>query len=201
MSDLNMNVFHVGDAVRVLHSFDEEVIDMTVTSPPYEDLREYNGYQFDAMKMLVAIHRVTKEGGICVWVVGEKIRGSRSLSSFNHAFIGKEAGFDVHDVMIYQKKSTPFMRSNAYTNCYELMIVFSKGIRSGWETAVHNKGPDAVNMKRPVELKKEKVKTNIWQYAVGMGGTTTDKVAFRHPAIFPESLARDHLEPAGGHCT
>ena len=56
-------------------------------------------------------------------------------------------------------------------------------------------------MKRPVELKKEKVKTNIWQYAVGMGGTTTDKVAFRHPAIFPESLARDHLEPAGGHCT
>ena len=199
------NVFHIGDAVKVLRSFNEGVIDLTVTSPPYEDLRDYKGYQFDALKMLSAIHRVTKPGGVCVWVVGEKINGSRSLSSFNHAFIGKEAGFDVHDVMIYQKKNTPFMRSNAYTNCYELMIIFSKGkpktfnplmtptVRNGWETAVHNKGPDAINRKRPVELKKEKVKTNIWQYAVGMGGTTTDKVAFQHPAVFPESLARDHI--------
>lgn len=107
--------------------------------------------------------------------------------------------------MIYQKKNTPFMRSNAYTNCYELMIVFSKGkprtfnplkeptVRHGWETAVYNKGPDAVNRKRPVELRKEKVRTNIWQYAVGMGGSTSDKVAFQHPAIFPEKLAQDHI--------
>ena len=199
------NMFHVGDAVKVLRRFNESAIDLTVTSPPYEDLRDYKGYQFDALKMLSAIHRVTKPGGVCVWVVGEKINGSRSLSSFNHAFIGKEAGFDVHDVMIYQKKNTPFMRSNAYTNCYELMIVFTKGkpktfnplmtptVRNGWETAVHNKGSDAINNKRPVELKKEKVKTNIWQYAVGLGGTTNDKVAFQHPAVFPESLARDHI--------
>lgn len=85
------------------------------------------------------------------------------------------------------------------------MIVFSKGKpktfnplkeptkRHGWETAVSNKGPDAVNRKRPVELKKEKTKNNIWQYAVGYGGTTTDKIAFQHPAVFPERLAEDHI--------
>ncbi len=85
------------------------------------------------------------------------------------------------------------------------MIVFSKGKpatfnplteptkRNGMETAVFNKGADAVNRKRPVLLKKEKTKTNIWQYAVGLGGTTSDCVAFQHPAVFPEQLAEDHI--------
>ena len=180
-------------------------IDLTVTSPPYDNLRNYRGYTFDAAQMLAAICRATAPGGVCVWVVGERINGSRSLSSFEHAFIGRDAGFNVHDVMIYQKKNTPFMRANAYTNCYELMIVFSKGkpktfnplktptVRSGWETAVYGKGADAVNKKRAVKLQKEKVKTNIWQYAVGLGGSTRDKIAFQHPAIFPENLARDHI--------
>ena len=197
--------FIVGDAVGILRSWAGDCIDLTVTSPPYDTLRDYNGYQFDPKSMLSAILNVTKPGGVCVWVVGEKINGGRSLTSFEHAFIGRDVGWTVHDVMIYQKKNTPFMRSNGYTNCYELMIVFSNGKprtfnpimeptkRNGWETAVHNKGPDAVNRKRPVKLKKQKVRTNIWQYAVGLGGTTTDKVAFEHPAVFPERLAEDHI--------
>ena len=201
-----LNRFVVGNAVDVLNGeVLENSFDLTVTSPPYDDLRTYNGFVFDAVSMLSAIYRVTKPGGVCVWVVGEKINQGRSLSSFNHAFLGRDCGFTVHDVMIYQKKNTPFMRSNAYTNCYELMLVFSKGKpktfnpimeptkRSGWETAVSNKGPDAVNRKRPVELKKEKTRTNIWPYAVGFGGSTTDKVAFQHPAVFPEKLAHDHI--------
>ena len=111
----------------------------------------------------------------------------------------------MHDVMIYQKKNTPFMRSNAYTNAYEFMFVLSKGkpkvfnplmektVRKGYEMVVHNKGPDAVNKKVLKELKKEKTKTNIWRYAVGLHGTTSDKVAFNHPAVFPEKLAADHI--------
>ncbi len=203
---MKANRFHAGDAIEILNrEYGENIVSLTVTSPPYEDLRNYNGYSFDVRAMLNAVYRVTKPGGVCVWVVGDKIDGGRSLSSFDHAFIGRDCGFIVHDVMIYQKKNTPFMRSNAYTNCYELMLVFSKGKpctfnplktatkRSGWETAVSNKGPDAVNRKRPVELKKEKTRTNIWQYAVGWGGSTRDRIAFQHPAVFPEKLAEDHI--------
>ena len=203
--ELERNRFYTGDAAKILRSSSEGFVDLTVTSPPYDDLRNYNGFVFDAKRMLSSLYRVTRDGGVCVWVVGERINGGRSLSSFKHALIGQECGFNVHDVMIYQKKNTPFMRANAYTPCYELMIIFSKGkpktfnplktptVRNGWETAVHNKGPDAINRKRPVKLKKEKVKTNIWQYAVGLGGSTSDKVAFQHPAIFPEKLALDHI--------
>ena len=108
--------------------------------------------------------------------------------------------------MIYQKKNTPFMRSNAYTNAYEMMFVMSKGKpsvfnalkeptkRHGYELLTHNKLPDGINKKKRGELKKEKTRTNIWSYAVGLGGTTRDKIAFKHPAVFPEKLAKDHIE-------
>ena len=201
------NRFVVADAIEYLmHHMSPHSVDLTITSPPYDNLRDYNGYRFDARAMLSALHRVTKKGGVVVWVVGEKINGGRSLSSFEQALVGRECGFVVHDVMIYQKKNTPFMRSNAYTNCYELMLVFAKGKpktfhplkiptkRNGVEMCVANKGTDGINRKVPVELKKEKTRTNIWEYAVGMGGSTRDKVAFQHPAIFPERLVADHIE-------
>lgn len=202
-----LNRFVVADAIEYLtRHMQPNSVDLTITSPPYDNLRNYNGYRFDAKAMLAALYRVTKKGGVVVWVVGEKINGGRSLSSFEQALVGRDCGFAVHDVMIYQKKNTPFMRSNAYTNCYELMLVFAKGKpktfnplkiptkRNGVEMCVANKGADGINRKVPVELKKEKTRTNIWEYAVGLGGSTRDKVAFQHPAIFPERLVADHIE-------
>ncbi|MCH9853313.1 MAG: site-specific DNA-methyltransferase [Alphaproteobacteria bacterium] len=201
-----LNSFVATEAVEYMkQSIPDDFFDLTVTSPPYDDLRCYKGYRFDADEMIKQLFRVTKLGGIVVWVIGDRVNNGRSLTSFEHGLLFRDAGFLVHDVMIYQKKNTPFMRSNAYTNCYEFMIVLSKGKpstfnplkvptkRHGMELAVHNKGPDAINKKNWVELKKEKTKTNIWSYAVGFGGTTRDKIAFKHPAVFPEKLAQDHI--------
>ncbi|MBC6428738.1 MAG: site-specific DNA-methyltransferase [Cellvibrionales bacterium] len=203
---MNLNQFYIGDAVEFMRTkIPENCVDLTVTSPPYETLRDYEGYEFNAATMLQGLFRVTRPGGVLVWVVGDKIKGGRSLVSFEQALLAREQGFVIHDVMIYQKKNTPFMRSNAYTNCYEFMFVFSKGKpktfnplkeptkRNGMEMGVSNKGPDAVNRKVPVELKKEKTRNNIWPYAVGLGGSTNDKIAFQHPAVFPEKLASDHI--------
>ncbi len=183
----------------------DDFVDLTVTSPPYDNLRNYNGYRFDILPMAAELFRVTKQGGIVVWVVGDRINGGRSLTSFEHGLAFRDIGFLMHDVMIYQKQNTPFMRSNAYTNCYEFMFILSKGKpktfnplkvptkRHGLEMAVANKGADGINRKVPVELKKEKTRTNIWSYAVGLGGSTSDKIAFEHPAIFPERLAEDQI--------
>lgn len=105
-----------------------DCIDLVVTSPPYDDLRNYKGYKFDFENIAKELFRITKKGGVVVWVVGDKIKnGNKSLTSFRQSLFFQEIGFNVHDVMIYRKKNTPFMRSNAYTNCYEFMFVFSKG--------------------------------------------------------------------------
>lgn len=204
---VEINNIYCANCVDFINSkLDEESIDLTVTSPPYDSLRDYNGYSFDYKVMAEALYKVTKKGGVVVWVVGDKIiKGNKSLTSFKHALAFQDAGFNVHDVMIYRKKNTPFMRSNAYTNCYEFMFVFSKGspktfnplkektVRSGEEMLVHNKKADGINKKILGKLNEEKTKTNIWEYAVGLGGTTSDKIAFKHPAVFPEKLAQDHI--------
>ena len=203
---LETNRLIVGNCVDALSEFPECSIDLTVTSPPYDELRNYNGFEFDAESVGKALLRVTKQGGVVVWVVGDRINGGRSMTSFRQGVMFQDIGFIVHDVMIYQKKNTPFMRSNAYTNAWEFMFVLCKGAspktfnplktptaRSGTEFMTHNKLPDGVNKKKRGLLKKEKTRTNIWSYAVGLGGTTRDKIAFQHPAVFPEKLAAEHI--------
>ena len=194
-----------GNCLDVMRSMQNDSIDLVVTSPPYDDLRDYKGYTFNFRDIAKELLRVIKSGGVVVWVVGDKINGGRSLTSFEHALYFREIKFTIHDVMIYRKKNTPFMRSNAYTNCYEYMFVLSKGTpktfnplkektaRSGPEMLVSNKKADGINRKVMANLKTEKTRTNIWEYAVGLGGTTNDRFAFKHPAMFPEKLAEDHV--------
>lgn len=205
-SKFKLNKIYRSDCVEFMKSMDENSIDLTVTSPPYDELRNYKGYSFDFENIAKQLFRITKKGGIVVWVVGDKIKkGNKSLTSFKQALYFQQVGFNVHDVMIYRKKNTPFMRTNGYTNCFEFMFILGKGspktfnplkvktIRQGKEMLPFNKGADGINRKVLGELKSEKTMTNIWEYAVGLGGSTRDKLAFEHPAIFPEKLAEDHI--------
>lgn len=195
-----------GNCVEVMEQMPSGIIDLTVTSPPYDDLRDYKGYNFNFEEIANQLYRITKDNGILVWVVGKKIKnGDIILTPFTQALYFQEIGFKVHDIMIYKKKNTPFMRSNAYTNGYEFMFVLAKGkvikfnplkvptARAGFEMLVTNRKADGKINKVLAELKPEKVKDNIWEYAVGLGGTTNDKFAFQHPAVFPERLAQDHI--------
>jgi len=203
---VELNKIYESNCVNFMKEVEDNFIDLTVTSPPYDNLRNYKGYKFQFEEIAEQLFRITKNGGIVVWVVGDKINnGDRTLTSFNQALHFQKIGFNVHDVMIYKKKNTPFMRSNAYTNCYEFMFVFSKGKpnkfnplltvtkRQGREKLVVNKKADGINKKVWGILKKEKTRTNVWEYAVGLHGSTSDKIAFIHPAVFPEKLAEEHI--------
>ena len=204
---MNVNQIVVGECAKVMQQLPAGSVDLIVTSPPYDDLRDYNGYEFDYRAVGEGMLHVLKPGGVAVWIVGDRVRnGSRSLTSFEQGLAFRDIGFRVHDVMIYRKKNTPFMRKNAYTNCFELMFILSRGApktfnpltcdtkRSGRETAMYGKGTDGDGSKRrAMTLGKRKTRTNIWSYAVGLGGTTRDKFAFQHPAMFPEALAQDHI--------
>lgn len=205
-NNIQLDNLYVEDCVKFMQKLDSNLVDLTVTSPPYDNLRDYKGFSFEFPNIAKELYRITKKGGLVVWVVGDKIKnGNKSLTSLKQCLYFQETGFNVHDIMIYKKKNTPFMRSNAYTNCHEFMFVFSKNHvktfnplkettkRQGFEMLVHNKKSDGINKKILGELKSEKTKTNIWEYAVGLGGTTNDKIAFKHTAVFPERLAEDHI--------
>jgi DNA modification methylase len=185
----------------------DNLIDLTVTSPPYDNLREYNGYSFDFEAVAKELFRVTKQGGVVVWIVGDAtIKGSETGTSFRQALYFKEIGFNLHDTMIYHKNCLP-KNHNRYEQEFEYMFVFSKGrpsifnpIRSPCSyagtspksTFRHN-GKEAGRAHKIQAVKIDKIKGNIWKIDGGFMRSTKDAFAFEHSAIFPEKLANDHI--------
>ncbi len=111
-----------------MEEVDNNSIDLTVTSPPYDNLRTYGGYEFDFEPIAKELYRVTKDGGVVVWVVGDAtIKGSETGTSFKQALYFKEIGFNLHDTMIYAKKNYVMLTHNRYEQQFEYMFVFSKG--------------------------------------------------------------------------
>ena len=203
---MDLNQVYEADCAEFMDGMEPDTVDLTVTSPPYDDLREYHGFKFDSSATIGGLYRVTKPGGICVWIVGDKVNGGHSLTSFRHGLLFAELGWVMHDVMIYQKQNTPFTRPMAYTKSFEYMFVASKGKPktfnpltqtskwAGYRAQRTARMPDgSLKQLGPSKVNPVKVRTNVWPYSTGMGNTTTDKYAYEHPAMFPEKLAEDHV--------
>ena len=195
-----------------LKGLSDNIVDLTVTSPPYDDLRKYNGYSFPFEEIAAELFRVTKPGGVVVWVVGDQsIDGSESGTSFRQALFFIQLGFKLHDTMIYQRSpSFPSgEHSTRYSQAFEYMFIFSNGNPKTVNLLKDRKNRWAgqgsfgtqSERKKNGELKTRKKNTvndfgirfNIWEYATGKGNSTKDDFAFEHPAMFPEKLAADHI--------
>ena len=128
---MELNKIYNMDCLEGMKLLEDNSIDLTITSPPYDDLRKYNGYSWDFEGIAKELYRVTKQGGVVVWVVGDKTaKGTESGSSFKQALGMMEVGFNLHDTMIYEKNTSSFpakRTGNRYTQIFEYMFVFSKG--------------------------------------------------------------------------
>ena len=201
-----------GDCLELMKNIPDDSIDLTVTSPPYDNLRTYNGnisqWNFEKFQEIAKeLYRATVNGGVVVWVVGDAtVKGSETGTSFRQALWFKECGFNLHDTMIYKKtKFPPIDPTTAYryTGCFEYMFVFSKGkpkCCNYIKEKCKHAGKRAVSYQRSENDKlrydrKEKnknhivndykIKCNVWEYAsCSVKG---------HPAPFPEQLANDHI--------
>ena len=184
-------------------------IDLTVTSPPYDNLRNYTGemkWNEDVWKVIIKeLYRVTKEGGVVVWIVGDAtIKGSETGTSFKQALWAKEIGFNLHDTMIWQKVAIPYdPKCERYWQAFEYMFVWSKGkpkcnyIKVPCKLAGKKKTND-YGQRRPNGtlrtdryddqriIQNTKIKDNIWFIP-------NTKQKGDHPASFPEQLANDHI--------
>jgi len=188
-----------GDCLEVMRNIPNDHIDLILTSPPYDNLRTYNGFSFDFEGIANELYRVTKPGGVVVWVVNDAtVKGSETGTSFRQALYFKEIGFNLHDTMIYKKESQPRQR-NRYEQFFEYMFVFSKGKpKAANLLRVPSKNAGKVvkrtcrdNNKDVLSISENRVastktKGNVWYY-----GSKSNK--YDHPAIFPEKLAEDHI--------
>jgi site-specific DNA-methyltransferase (adenine-specific) len=185
----------------------DNCIDLTVTSPPYDNLRTYNGFYFNFEEVAKELYRITKDGGVVVWVVNDAtINGSETGTSFRQALYFKEIGFNLHDTMIYKSEKPP-LTHNRYEQKFEYMFVFSKGKPKTFNPIMidckyagsnpmgtfRHTGKETQKAHKQSKVNEFKIKGNVWEYATGFQKTTKDKIAYQHPAIFPEQLANDHI--------
>lgn len=219
-NNLNFNTIYNEDCLDTMTRMSDNYVDLTVTSPPYDDLRTYNnyiksgqaknnGYSFPFEQIAKELYRVTKEGGVVIWVVGDStIAGNETGNSFRQALFFKECGFNLFDTMIYSKPPRGACGNNTtYWQSYEYMFVFSKGKpktlnlikdRQNKESRNGDNGTKRLKNGELLQVKRGGYgeygrRTNIWEYRIGKGHSTNDQIAYEHPAIFPENLALDHI--------
>lgn len=208
---IELNNFYIGESVSFMReNIPDEFVDLTVTSPPYSDLRDYKGFIFDFESMAKELYRVTRDGRVLVWVVGDKVKNkSELLIPFEQAIYFKSIGFKIHDTMIYEKSTSPFPESKRYNQMFEYMFILVKDNintfnpikipcesytgRKPKKDGGYRQKDGSLKIANYETRKATKTKGNIWRYNIGMNQTTKDKIAFKHPALFPEELAKDHI--------
>ena len=201
----------LGDCLEVMKDIPDGSIDLTITSPPYDNLRTYNGniaqWGENVWKAIIKeLYRATKKGGVVVWVVGDAtVKGSETGTSFKQALWAMECGFNLHDTMIYKKNNfAPYdPKCNRYYQEFEYVFVFSIGKpntcnyimekckNSGKGAGGYSRSKDGSlrtdrkQKNKNMVIKDKKIKANIWSY--------TNNTRNGHPATFPEQLAHDHI--------
>ena len=208
---------YCGDCLDILPTIQDNSIDCVITSPPYDNIRTYGDtleWDFNIFKKVAdQLTRVIADGGVIVWVVNDAtIDGSETLTSFKQSiYFKEECGLNVHDTMIYMKHNPLPNAGNRYQQSFEYMFVFSKGKpktvplqmvprrnatgdKRTERVKFHERSADG-NQGEHHHTKINEIvpKQNVWEYLIGGGNSTQDKIAFQHPAIFPEQLVVDHL--------
>ena len=217
---MNLNTIYNENCLNTMSKMCNSFIDLTVTSPPYDELRtyneesignnsKYNGYSFPFESIAKELFRITKDGGVVVWVVADAtIKGNETGNSFRQALFFKECGFNLFDTMIYSKPPRGAVGNNkTYWQSFEYMFVFSKGLPKTINLLIDRENKDSRNgdngtkrLKNGELMKLSRGgygefgrRTNLWEYNIGKGHSTSDVIAHEHPAIFPEKLAHDHI--------
>lgn len=207
---LELEQIYHENCLDTLRRMPDDVIDMTITSPPYDDLRDYNGYHFPVEEIAAGLFTKTKPGGVVIWVVADRtVNGNETLTSFRHALTFQEKGFKVHDTMLYVKNNPiPSDCGKRYRQMFEYMFCFSKGQPKTFNpiTEPTKSAGQKIKAFRITEsgrgnvpdedigrqIKSTRKVGNIFYYNVGTS-SSRDKIAFEHPAIFPEQLVEDQV--------
>ncbi len=212
--DLFKNIIINDDALNVLDAIPADSIDLVVTSPPYDDLRDYNDENvrdFHIFKKIAKkLYRVMKKGATIVRVVGDKVWDKgKSLTSYRQALFFQKLGFKIYDVIIYEKTGSWPPHPNRYFNCYEYIFIITKwsiktvnllrdklnkwGEKTTFANVTRREKDGSLTDKGKKTINKFGVRTNIWKYTNGKNFSTRDQIAYEHPAIFPEKLVEDNI--------
>lgn len=210
------DILYNGDSEEVLKGLPDECIDLVITSPPYDDLRKYNGigamWNRDKFQSIAdQLVRVLKPGGVIVWNVYDKTeKGTKSGTSLEQCLYFRDKGLNINDYMIWRKTNPlPVVKQPRYNPCFEFMFVLSKGkpktfnpiqipTKSGgkhYKSTAKNMGGE--NGRRMLDYHVNSYMTdyNVWNMPVAPNKEVyhIDGHEVKHPAVFPLQLPVRHV--------
>ena len=199
------------DNIEYLKILPDECIDIVVTSPPYDELRDYNGYKLDLHGLGKQLLRVLKSGGICVMVIQDSTKDfAKSLTSFRTIIDWCDnIGFRLFECNIYHRQGTEgAWWKKRFRVDHEYMPIFLKGRRPQYFNKENIKIPSkhggkimtGANIRtksgktgsRKVKINPTKCPGTVMTFGNTCGGES--KLKSKHPAVFPNMLAYDLIE-------
>lgn len=205
---IQLNKIYNETNIETLKRMEDNTIDLTLTSPPFGHQRSYEGFSWDPDVLASLLYEKTAEGGVCVWVIGNPtVKGSETGEAFEQALIFQDAGWRINDTIIFAKNNPlPGDCGPRYRQTFDFMFIFSKGRPKTFNPIMEptkNAGKTYKSLRVTEDgrgateeglriTKTERKKGNIFYYNVG-SASSKDKIAFEHPAIFPEKLAEDMI--------
>ena len=137
----NSTELHLGSALEVLKTFDNEIVDCVVTSPPYYNLRDYQNdqqlgmekspvqYVANLVEIFNEIKRILKDDGV-VWLnLGDTYAKDKNLLGipWRVAFALQESGWYLRSDIIWQKTSIlPESVKDRCTKSHEYIFMLTK---------------------------------------------------------------------------
>lgn len=203
-----MNGLQLGDCLEGMRQIDSNAVDLTVTSPPYDAMRDYGGHEWDFAEIATELFRITKPGGIVAWnVQNQIIGGQESLSAERQRLYFCDAcGFRPHST-IYVLTTAAFRKPSKarYADTVQLVYIFSKGTPKTINILKDRKNKTAGASVRYGTRKKDgsrrygnlKItpdlgyRTNAWYIKQCVQPHASNKFIHEHPALMPEPLAQD----------
>jgi DNA modification methylase len=213
-----INKTHCAESSVALKKLPDNCIDIVVTSPPYDRIRDYNGFECNLHNIGEQLSRVLKDGGIIVMVIQDQTKDfGKSLTTFRTILDWCDNfNLKLFETVIYKKHGAEgAWWTKRFRVDHEYIPVFLKGKRPAYFTKEHLKIPSkhagktmtgcATRLTNGSTLKSKKLKINptkcrgtIWDYVTcGDGG----KLKHEHPATFPDKIPVDFIEtfcPPGG---
>lgn len=208
-SQMPENRIILTECVKGMKSVPDDIIPLTVTSPPYEGLRTYDGLaDWNFMDVAKELYRITMPGGVVVWVVQEQIvNGSESGESSRQRLAFANIGFRLHHTMVLGKLGGHQHSKGRYGGALEYAFILSKGKpryfcpfrdkknkEAGREKIFSNRRIDGTfPAKKKARVHPYGFRSPIWFYATGKHHTANEDYAFDHPALMPQQMAEDFI--------
>lgn len=216
--EFELNEIYCIDCVEGMKKIPDNSVDIVVTSPPYDGIRDYNGFNFDLHETGRGLIRILKEGGIVAMVIQDQTKNfGKTLTSFKTIIDWCDnIGFKLFECVIYRKHgSEGAWWTNRFRVDHEYMPIFLKGEKPQYFNKENLKVPSIhggkvmtgsgsrrtdgktnARVTRPINTMK--CRGTIWNYL--MAGDK-DPIKRQHPAPFPDQIPLDFIEcfcPPGG---